>query len=38
MSRYFKLNVHKGKIKELDLKILANNLQKICDICGTKKF
>ena len=25
-SRYFKLNVHKGKIKELDLNILAKDL------------
>ena len=36
MSRYFKLTTHKGKMKELDLKILAKDLQKICDICGTK--
>ena len=34
MSRYFKLNIYKGKIKELDLKILAKNLQKIGDVCG----
>ena len=34
MSRNFKLNIHKGKIKESDLKILANKLPKICDICG----
>ena len=29
-----KLNIHKGK--ELDLKMLAKDFQKICDICGKK--